>query len=189
MTIQGKQALADYLGYSYSMIDTQFPTVARRCLANGVKITREGKGKDTVYTIEKTEPKNVSKQEFSNYKTEIAEDLPGEIWVSAFDSPRHEVSNLGRVRVKKTKKLIHGTLMPDGYLTSELIKDKRFRIHRLVLQSFNPIQDYQNYTVDHINGIRTDNRLENLRWMTNEENVLAMMGQRAELNKELTRII
>lgn len=189
MEIKGKQALADYLGYAYSMIDTNFPTVAKKALSKGIKIERKGKGADTTYIITEVEPQDIDKQEFSTRKTEVAEDLPGEIWVDAFELPKHEVSNFGRVRIKKNKILIKGTLTSDGYLTSELVQGKRFRIHRLILQSFFPIENPQAYTVDHINGIRTDNRLENLRWMTNEENVFVMLAQRADLNKELTRLI
>jgi hypothetical protein len=44
-------------------------------------------------------------------------------------------------------------------------------------------------TVDHINGKRDDNRLENLRWVKKEDNTQFMLLERAELNKELTRII
>ena len=61
--------------------------------------------------------------------------------------------------------------------------------HRIVKQTFDPIEDYELYTVDHINGIRTDNRIENLRWCSMEENAMAMLNHRAELNKELTLII
>lgn len=189
MIIQGKQALADYLGYSFSMIDTNFPTVAKKALARGIQITREGKGENTIYTLTKVEPREADKSEFSQRAIEIAQDLPGEIWIEAYDLPRHEVSNLGRIRIKKNKALIKGTLTPDGYLVSELKQGQRFRIHRIILQSFQPVDNPELFTVDHINGIRTDNRLENLRWMSNEENILAMMNQRAELNKELTRII
>ncbi len=62
-------------------------------------------------------------------------------------------------------------------------------MHRLILQSFTPVEDPNNWTVDHINGIRTDNRLKNLRWVTGEDNTMFMLQKRAELNKELTRII
>ena len=45
-----------------------------------------------------------------------------------------------------------------------------FRVHRLVALSFidNP---KRKPCIDHINGMRDDNRVENLEWMTNQENV------------------
>lgn len=171
------------------MISTNFPLFCARQLKKGNLILKEGKGIKANYQIQKTEPKEVSKELFSTRKNEIAEDLPGEIWKTTFCSSLHEVSNLGRIRNKKTKCLISGTLNPDGYLTTVLKDNKKIRIHRLVLQTFNPVSNFENLIVDHINGVRTDNKLENLRWGTTEQNTLFMLKNREEITKETTRLI
>lgn len=41
---------------------------------------------------------------------------------------------------------------------------ERRTVHRLVMQAFYPVDNPEVLIVDHINGIRHDNRLENLRW-------------------------
>lgn len=188
-TIQGKQALADYFHVAYSTIDTNFPKFAAAQLAKGIKITKQGVGQKAVFILEEVEPQLIDKSAFSTRKVEIAEPLPGEVWVSAFERPLYEISNLGRLRRKKDKTLIQGSIRRDGYITTELLQGTKTFIHRLVLQSFDPRKDWEDLTVDHINGIRSDNRLENLRWVSMEENTMAMMQHRAELQKELTRII
>ncbi len=48
------------------------------------------------------------------------------------------------------------------------IQHKRFLTHRLVAECFLPNIENKP-TVDHINRIRTDNRLQNLRWATYQE--------------------
>ena len=61
-----------------------------------------------------------------------------------------------------------------GYYIIDLRKDKQrktYKIHRLVAETFidNPLN---RNIVDHINRIKTDNRVENLRWVTSQENNL-----------------
>lgn len=72
-------------------------------------------------------------------------------------------------RILKLKEL------PNGYLSVVLYKDgvrcdKVFMIHRLVAHMFLEKDEGKNY-VDHINTIRTDNHVENLRWVTHKENM------------------
>jgi hypothetical protein len=77
----------------------------------------------------------------------------------------------------------------DGYLKTEIIRNTPLRIHRIVMQTFNPIENFETKVVDHINGVRTDNRLENLRWASPEENTLLMLKNREEITRETTRLI
>ena len=183
-----KQELIDYFKTTNSMVSTNFPKFAASKLKKGYLITRRGKGNDTIYEVKIVSPEDVDYSNFSTRKIEIAKDLPNEIWKTTFCSPKHEVSNLGRIRKRDSKILVPGTLK-DGYLTSELITNKQFRIHRIVKQTFDPVENFETMVVDHINGIRTDNRLENLRWASSEENTLFMLKNREEITRETTRLI
>lgn len=64
--------------------------------------------------------------------------------------------------------------MEDGYQRIVLMRDAnrvRYMCHRLVALAFVPNPDNKPF-VNHINGIRNDNRPENLEWCTQSENEL-----------------
>lgn len=47
---------------------------------------------------------------------------------------------------------------------------KTFRLHRLVLMAFQPVENMQNLEVNHKDGNKMNNKLENLEWCTPSEN-------------------
>ena len=89
-----------------------------------------------------------------------------ETWKYLCEGSPYEVSDLGNVR--KNGKLKKQTTHSCGYLNTRISKRKNYKmklVHRLVLPTFkpNPAPDFYD-RVDHINQVRSDNRLENLRW-------------------------
>ena len=94
-------------------------------------------------------------------------DIEGENWKRIEDTS-YEISDCGRLRRKGQRKLINGTLSIDGYVQVNINKQLR-RVHRLVAQAFIPNPEDKEL-VDHIDGNRTNNHINNLRWVTAEEN-------------------
>ena len=174
-------------GVSISTLNTNFPLFCKNQLKRGFLITRKGIGQKANFTVERVEKQDVDKSIFSTRGTSI-EELEGEEWKTLFFNNNYEVSNLGRLRNKKTKIIAKGSIKKNGYVQVS-VDNQNYRLHRLVLQTWCPNEDYEELTVDHINGNRSDNRLENLRWATQEENTAYMLIHRGELNKELTRLL
>jgi hypothetical protein len=78
----------------------------------------------------------------------------------------------GRIWSIKSNKFIKANINSSGYLKVGLYNKngiKYFNIHRLIAENF--IENkFQKPQVNHINGIKTDNRIENLEWVTASQN-------------------
>lgn len=86
----------------------------------------------------------------------------------------YSVSNLGRIKNNNTNLLLKGSLTC-GYYKVRLSNNGQFKdimVNHLVYCIFNNLNKIpKGYVIDHINGIKTDDRLQNLRLITLSENV------------------
>ena len=84
----------------------------------------------------------------------------------------YSVSTEGEVRKDTTNYILSQSSQQDYKFVTLLIngQQKRMRVHRMVAMTFIENPDNKPY-VNHINGIRYDNNVENLEWVTQSENI------------------
>ena len=102
----------------------------------------------------------------------------------------YEISNLGRLKNTKTNKILKSTTDSNGYLGITISlgsrnKIKRVRIHRLVAEAFIPNPNNLPQ-VNHIDGNKQNNKVDNLEWCDNRYNQLHAidLGLKTFLKKE-----
>lgn len=105
----------------------------------------------------------------------------GEVWkdIQGYEN-KYQVSNYGRIKSLSRRifngtgyyiskeKILKGHVITNGYIQVEL-QGKPLLVHRLVAETFIE-NSYNKPQINHIDGDKTNNRVENLEWCTNSEN-------------------
>lgn len=120
----------------------------------------------------------VSEQNQRQTECEIWKDIPG--WNGLYQaSSIGRIKSLpkdyiicGKAKIHSKEKILCLHKKDDGYLRVELNHDgfhRTFPVHQLIALAFLENPDNKPH-IDHINTVRDDNRVENLRWVTPKEN-------------------
>lgn len=96
--------------------------------------------------------------------------IQGEIWMSCLNIPDIQISNMGRFLRMSTNSIIDGYLTTGGYVTVDFSGVGSFSAHRLMGQVFLPNPESKP-EINHKNGIKTNNNVDNLEWVTPIENI------------------
>ena len=97
-----------------------------------------------------------------------------EMFKTIKEYPLYSVSTMGRIKKNSDNKILSPSKKSNGYMQINLFTNdgrrKKEYVHRLVAITFIP-NESRLPEVNHIDGIRDNNRASNLEWVTHDENM------------------
>ena len=96
-----------------------------------------------------------------------------EWWLQLKDFPDYDVSNEGRIRNRRSGRILKPQQNDRGYEQISIRKNNKYhnqRVHRLVADTFFD-GDHEGYDVNHIDGNKRNNHISNLEFCTRQENI------------------
>lgn len=163
--------------YTYDSVRTNWTTLCERHLKNyDRKLVKEKRGNKCVVKVYER-------------KSEKNSDLEGEEWRNS-TREGFLVSNKGRIKRVSDGFITLGSLTSKGYYNYGKRESGNYMVvHREVMQAFCPIENSDIFYVDHIDGNRSNNVLENLRWVSPQQNAIYRDENQQKLHNKLNELI
>lgn len=168
---------ASAYNYTYNSVRTNWKLLVERHLKNYDRLLiKERKNNRCIVKVyEKKSEKN------SN--------LEGEEWRKS-TKQGFLVSNMGRIKRENDNFITYGSKTSKGYYTYGKKDGGNYMIiHREVLKAFCPQENSDSLYVDHIDGNRANNQLNNLRWVTPQQNTFYKDENHQKLHNKLNDLI
>ena len=98
-----------------------------------------------------------------------------ELWMTVPNYENYEASNLGNVRNKKTGRILKPSMTKSGYMILSLRKENKtkcFNLHSIIALTWVDNDNPKiNTEVHHIDHNKSNNRADNLKWVSRAENI------------------
>lgn len=149
--------------------------VSKDYLSNIVKKDPDVSSVFQSYLLRKEEKARKNREEtMKNSSREYIEDLPNEIWKPILGYEEYFVSNMGRIKKLAKRYQAYFLIKPNINVKSGRyyvkLRDKNLSVSRLVAHAFVDGYSETNNTVHHKDEDVTNNRANNLEWVSQSEN-------------------